>query len=58
MGVLWDLEVFKHLESNVTGISQVIITMVRQLLSAMVISIVRLSSIKKDMEVMGTQTMT
>ena len=57
MGVHWDPEVFKHLESSVIGISQVITIMDRQLLSANTI-FVRLSSIKKDMEVMGTLTMT
>ena len=57
MGVHWDPEVFKHPESNAIGISQVITIMDRQLLSANTI-FVRLSSIKKDMEVMGTQTMT
>ena len=57
MGVHWDPEVFKHPESNAIDISQVITIMDRQLLSANTI-FVRLSSIKKDMEVMGTPTMT
>ena len=57
MGVHWDPEVFKHPESNAIGISQVITIMDRQLLSANTI-FVRLSSIKKGMEVMDTLTMT